>query len=88
VGKFSHACCQCGGKLSIHAEMCPRCGAPFLYARGPSGLFWAVLVVVLIVFALIVCLRSGNIPPIGFISRLNPANNWRTIDRQTVSNGP
>jgi hypothetical protein len=57
-------CRQCGGQLSIHAELCPHCGAPFLYARGPSGLFWAVLVVVLIVFALIVWFAIARGTPI------------------------
>jgi hypothetical protein len=37
-----------------------------MYARGPSGLFWAVLAVVLCVFALIVwfAMAQGKIPAI------------------------
>jgi hypothetical protein len=56
-------CRQCGGQISIHAEMCPHCGAPFLYARG-SVLFWVVLGAVLSVFAFIVwfAISNGDIP--------------------------
>jgi hypothetical protein len=46
--------------------MCPHCGAPALYARGPSGFYWAMLAVVLIVFALIVwfAVAQARIPAI------------------------
>jgi uncharacterized OB-fold protein len=56
-------CRQCGGQLSIYAEMCPHCGAPAMYARG-SVLHWVVLVVVLCVLAFIgwFAVSQGNIP--------------------------
>jgi hypothetical protein len=60
------SCRQCGGLLSVHAQMCPHCGAPAMYARGPSGLFWAVLALVLLVFAGLVmfALSQGNVAAI------------------------
>jgi predicted RNA-binding Zn-ribbon protein involved in translation (DUF1610 family) len=32
-------CTDCGGKVSVHAEVCPHCGAPFI-KRDPDLTHW------------------------------------------------
>jgi hypothetical protein len=62
VGKMT-TCRQCGGQLSIHAEMCPHCGAAGYYAHGPNTDFWVVLEVVLFVAVLMLCLGIAPMIP-------------------------
>jgi uncharacterized paraquat-inducible protein A len=43
-------CKDCGGKVSVHAEICPRCGAP-IAKKDPDSKHWTTgRVILLIIF--------------------------------------
>lgn len=65
-------CADCGKEVSVHAELCPHCGAPFVQRRR-RGVFFFVFWGVISLMATVVILALGFAVLGGFLSGVGQA---------------